>query len=130
VSADHAARFRRYTRLVDQIASYLQDVSDVQSTRRSFTMAEELVPEPVNCLLVNVGSADRARRIDSGLRAGNPAIYVHVRDDALIIDVEVVTDEQASMIGARLREEITADAENRQPAATAGGQSSGDGGQD
>jgi hypothetical protein len=81
----------------------------VQAKPMSFTMAEELVAEPVNCLLVSLGSAGRARRIGSRLRAGNPAIYAHVRDDALIVDVEVVSDEQAALIGSRLREEIEAD---------------------
>jgi D-glucosaminate-6-phosphate ammonia-lyase len=126
LTADHGERFRHYTRLVDVIAGYLQDVPGVQTTPMSFTMAEELIAEPVNCLLVSLGSADRASRIGTRLRAGNPAIYAHVRDDALIVDVEVVSDEQASIIGARLREEIAADTEQPQPAAAAGSVLPGD----
>lgn len=130
LTADHAERFRSYGRLVNAIAGYLQDAPGVQTTPLSFTMAEELVSEPVNCLLVSLGSSERARRIGSRLRAGNPAIYAHVRDDALIVDVEVVTDAQAAIIGSRLREEIAADTEGSLPATALAAKTPVDSGQD
>jgi L-seryl-tRNA(Ser) seleniumtransferase len=129
-TTDHAERFNHYGRLVDTIAGYLQDIPGVHATPLSFTMAEELVPEPVNCLLVRLGSADRARRIGLSLHAGNPAIYAHVRDDALIVDVEVITDEQAAIIGSRLRDEIGAEAGDPQLAGAASNRRAHDGGQE
>jgi L-seryl-tRNA(Ser) seleniumtransferase len=104
---DHAERFRRYQRLVDMIAGHLDGAPGVQVKPMSFTMSEELVPEPVNCLLVQTGSAARADQIDRRLRDGSPAIYAHLRDGSLIVDVEVLSDEQADIVGTRLAQELT-----------------------
>lgn len=70
-------------------------------------MAEELVPEPVNCLLVQTGSAGRANQVDRRLRDGSPAIYAHLRGDTLVVDVEVLSDDQADFVGTRLAQELT-----------------------
>jgi L-seryl-tRNA(Ser) seleniumtransferase len=106
IECDHAERFRRYARHVDTIASHLDETSAVEAAPMSFTMEEDLIPEPVNCLVVRVGSPGRALKIDAGLRSGDPAIFAHVRGDALIVDVEVIGEGQAEIIGTRLREEI------------------------
>lgn len=108
LTGDHAERFRRYQRLVDVIAGHLEGAPGVQVKPMSFTMAEQLVPEPVNCLLVQTGSADRASQADRLLRDGSPAIYAHLRGDSLIIDVEVLSDDQADFVGTRLAQELTA----------------------
>jgi D-glucosaminate-6-phosphate ammonia-lyase len=108
LTQDHSSRFRRYERLVGEIAGHVAGMPGVKAVPMSFTMAEELVAEPVNCLVISTGSPGRAESIDRRLRAGSPAIYGHVRGDALIIDVEVISDEQAGVVGARLREELSA----------------------
>jgi len=104
---DHAERFHRYQRLVEVIAGHLDGAPGVQVKPMSFTMAEELVPEPVNCLLVQTGSAGRANQVDRRLRNGSPAIYAHLRGDSLIVDVEVLSDDQADFVGTRLAQELT-----------------------
>lgn len=106
---DHAARFEGYERRVQRIAAPLRDLPGVALTPMFFTMEEELEPEPVNCLVVRVGpeSGTSAARVDANLRTGNPAILVHLRDDALIVDVEVVDDAEAETIGRRLRAELS-----------------------
>jgi GGDEF-like domain len=73
-----------------------------------FTMEEDLQPEPINCLVVQVDpeSGTSATRVEEHLRAGNPGILVHLRDDRLIVDVEVIDDAEAETIARRLREEL------------------------
>lgn len=105
---DHAGRFEDYERHVQRIAGMLRDVPGITLTPMFFTMEEELEPEPINCLVVQVDpdSGVTAERVEQRLSAGNPAILVHQRDDRLIVDVEVIDDAEAETIGMRLREEL------------------------
>ena len=51
---DHEQRFADYRRKVDLMASILEGIPGIKSTPMHLTMAEDLVPEPVNCLLVEI----------------------------------------------------------------------------
>lgn len=103
---DHRRRFAEYARLVDIIATQLKDVEGVVTHAMSFTMDERLVAEPVNCLSVHPMDASVAQGVAQRLADGDPAILVHVVESALVADVECVNDDEAKLIGMRLREEL------------------------
>ena len=72
-----------------------------------FTMDERLVPEPVDCLVVDFVQAARARsgeQVAQTLARGNPSIHCVVEGNALVIVVETVRDGEELTIAARLRE--------------------------
>lgn len=101
---DHGGRFEGYERHVQRIAGRLGGIEGLTLTPMCFTMEEELQPEPINCLVVRVAptSGLNAAQVEAQLRAGNPAIYVHVRGDDLIVDVECVDDWEVEIITERL----------------------------
>jgi D-glucosaminate-6-phosphate ammonia-lyase len=106
LETDHQARFESYRRRVETIQKSLSGLPHIQLTPMCFTMEESLEREPVNCLHIRIDPDSRASvvAIDAALRAGDPAILVHVRDSAIIVDVEVVTDQEAELVGHRLRQ--------------------------
>jgi hypothetical protein len=107
---DHAARFAAYAHTVETIRQGIDHLTGVTATPMSFTMEETLEPEPVNCLVVRIdpGSSRTAREVEAALRAGNPAVLVHLRDDTLIVDVEMVREGDEQMIVDRLHEMLAA----------------------
>jgi L-seryl-tRNA(Ser) seleniumtransferase len=107
---DHAARFAAYARTVETIRRGIEHLTGVTATPMGFTMEETLEPEPVNCLVVRIdpGSSRAAREVEAALRAGNPAVLVHLRDDTLIVDVEMVREGDEQMIVDRLHETLSA----------------------
>ena len=106
LETDHKARFEGYRRRVQTIQEHMEGIPYIRLMPMCFTMEESLESQPVNCLHIQVDPGGRVTplTIDAALRAGNPAILVHVRDSALIVDVEVVRDDEAELIGRRLRE--------------------------
>jgi L-seryl-tRNA(Ser) seleniumtransferase len=118
LSMDHDARFRGYARKVEVMRLGLDGMRGITATPMHFTMEESLEPSPVNCLVVRVDGASEltAAEIDARLRADNPAILVHLRDDALIIDVEVMRDGDEDLIVDRLRDVLSAPRRELAPA--------------
>jgi D-glucosaminate-6-phosphate ammonia-lyase len=110
IEMNHAARFTTYARTVETIRRGIEHLAGVTATPMSFTMEETLEPEPVNCLVVRIGpgSICAAREVEAALRAGNPAVLVHLRDDMLIVDVEMVREGDEQMIVDRLHETLSA----------------------
>jgi L-seryl-tRNA(Ser) seleniumtransferase len=108
LAMDHEARFEDYERKVQAIARRVRDVPGIELTPMFFTMEEELEPSPINCLVVRVDpeSGISAEAVEASLQADNPSVLVHVRDDSLIVDVECVSDDEAELIGARLRRHL------------------------
>lgn len=105
---DHAERFAGYARSVATIATYLEGVPGVELTPMCFTMQETLEAEPVNCLHVRLPTEqDQVSGVADRLAAGDPSILVHAIGDAIVVDVECVSDEESQLIGRRLRDELT-----------------------
>jgi hypothetical protein len=115
---DHDARFRGYARKVEVMRLGLDGMRGITATPMHFTMEESLELSPVNCLVVRVDGASglTAAEIDARLRAENPAILVHLRDDALIIDVEVMRDGDEDVMVDRLRDVLSAPPRELAPA--------------
>ena len=101
---DHAARFAEYARFAAIIAHAVEGLRGITSTPMHLTMAEDLIPEPVNCLWIEFGPEAPRTPAEVGelLLAGDPAIYVHVRDRGLVVDVECVAEDEARAISERL----------------------------
>jgi L-seryl-tRNA(Ser) seleniumtransferase len=109
IEMGHTERFAQYGRLVDAIAKGVPEAPWITVTRMNFTMEEDVVDGPVNCLVLRLApDAGRltAEELDRRLRAARPAILTHLRGDELILDVEAVTESDAEVIAGRLREEL------------------------
>jgi D-glucosaminate-6-phosphate ammonia-lyase len=109
MTMDHPARFADYARKVGAIRRGLEDLPGISLSPMNFTMEETLEPEPVNCLVVRVDPASgaTAREIELALRSGNPAVLVHLRDETLIVDVEMVRDGDPEVIVNRFRSALS-----------------------
>jgi D-glucosaminate-6-phosphate ammonia-lyase len=109
IEMGHDARFEHYARLVETIEGGIPDASWVTAARMNFTMEEDVVAGPTNCLVVRLDPARghlSATELDRRLRSRRPAILTHVRGDALILVVEAVSDDDAALIARALDEEL------------------------
>ncbi|MDH4176444.1 MAG: aminotransferase class V-fold PLP-dependent enzyme [Thermoleophilia bacterium] len=98
---DHAARWTAYARMVDELAAAVADIDGVSTARRFLTMEEDVVErEVVNALLLR---APHARAAHATLAAGDPAIAVHLLDDALLVAVDAMLEEDVPLVAERLR---------------------------
>jgi L-seryl-tRNA(Ser) seleniumtransferase len=106
LTMDHGARFAVYGRLVGIVGDRLGGIPGVRMTPMFFSMQETLhpAPEPVNCLVVEIGpeGGTTAAAVAAELAAGDPAVLVHLRDDAIVVDVEVMNEVEARLIAERL----------------------------
>jgi L-seryl-tRNA(Ser) seleniumtransferase len=103
---DPAVRWRRYGERVAALAADLADLPGATLTPMCFTMDERLVPSPVNSLVVRFPDAPSgfAGNIAAALAAGDPSIRCIVEDDALVLVVETLRDDEIRLITERLTE--------------------------
>lgn len=106
---NHEVRLKSYEYRALRLLQQLAGVGSVVLTPMCFTMEETLRVEPINCLHIRIDpqSDKDAAKVEAALRVGNPSILVHLRDESLIIDMEMVSDDEVSLLGVRLREELT-----------------------
>lgn len=104
LTMDHEARWRTYAHQVETLRAGLAGLPDASLIPMSFTMDEQLVPEPVNCLVAEFSPAARrpAAEVASILAAGNPSIRCIVERDALVIVVETVRAGEEAIIVERV----------------------------
>ena len=97
-------RLAQYARKVQLLQDRLAQRPGLELTPMCFTMEETLAPEPVNCLQVRVGheSGTTAADVDRELQAGDPVVLAHVVDDALVVVVDSVSDEDDELLAERL----------------------------
>jgi L-seryl-tRNA(Ser) seleniumtransferase len=105
---DHAARWRGYRRHVDTLLANLRGLPGVTLTPMSFTMDERLIPDPVNCLVIDFASHPNrsAAEVSAALAGGNPSIRGVVEGNTLVIVVETVSDDEVLAISERLRQVV------------------------
>lgn len=107
---DHAERWQTYRQQVETLRTGLSGLPGTSLTPMCFTMDERLIPDPVNCLVVEF--APDARRTAAGiartLAAGNPAIRCIVEGNALVIVVETVRDGEVAVIAERVLQAASA----------------------
>jgi D-glucosaminate-6-phosphate ammonia-lyase len=104
LTMDHDARWQTYRQQVEALRAGLAELPDATLTPMCFTMDERLVPEPVNCLVVEfVRNARRsATDVAHALAAGNPSIRCIVEGDALVFVVETVRAGEEAVIVERV----------------------------
>ena len=102
VGAD--ARLAEYARKVELLRARLAGRPGLDLTPMCFTMEETLEPAPVNCLHIRVGreSGTTAADVDAALQSGEPSVLAHVVDDALVVVVDSVPEEDDEVLAERL----------------------------
>jgi L-seryl-tRNA(Ser) seleniumtransferase len=104
LTMDHEARWRTYRQQVETLRAGLAALPDATLTPMCFTMDERLVPDPVNCLVVEFARNARrsAAEVALALAAGNPSIRCIVEGNALVIVVETVRASEEAVIVERM----------------------------
>lgn len=107
---DHAGRWQTYRQQVETLRTGLAGLPGVSLTPMCFTMDERLIPDPVNCLVVEFAPDARhtAAGIARTLAVGNPAIRCIVEGNALVIVVETLRDGEVAVISERVRQAASA----------------------
>jgi L-seryl-tRNA(Ser) seleniumtransferase len=105
---DHDARWQGYRRQVEILCNELASIPDATLTPMCFTMDERLIPDPVNCLVVDFAptAARSAEQISHILAGGNPSIRCVVEGNALVIVVETVQNGEETVIAERVRQAV------------------------
>ena len=105
IEMDHEERFARYARLVQALSDALRGLNAIELTPITLTMEEALAPEPVNALQIRVGreASRTAVEVQTLLSEGNPRVLVHCFDDALVVDVETVFEDDIPLIAQRIK---------------------------
>ena len=105
---DHEARHAGYERKVRAMARALAGVPGIEPAPCRFPAEEPATAGPPNCLRVRIGPASgtSAGAVGEALWGLNPAVAVHVRDDALLVVVEALADGEEEVVAARIREAL------------------------
>jgi D-glucosaminate-6-phosphate ammonia-lyase len=107
---DHEARWQGYRRQVENLCRGLAELPEATLTPMCFTMDERLIPDPVNCLVVDFAptAARSAAQVSHALACGNPSIRCIVEGSALVIVVETIRDGDENVIAERVRQAVAA----------------------
>ncbi len=110
LAMDHDARWQGYRRQVEHLCTALAGLPEATLTPMGFTMDERLIPEPVNCLVVDFAptAARSAAQVAQTLAGGNPSIRCVVEGNALVIVVETVQEGDEYAIAERVRQAVAA----------------------
>src|SRR5579862_6373123 len=100
LAMDHEARWKSFARRADELAQLLRDVRGLSLQPMHFTMEERLEQGQVNCLVIR---ADDVQRIAGRLADGTPSIAAIVQDNALVVAMDTVEDEEVPILGDRIR---------------------------
>ncbi len=105
---DHEARWQGYRCQVENLCTGLAGIPDATLTPMCFTMDERLIPDPVNCLVVDFAptAARSAEQVAHALAGGNPSIRCIVEGSALVIVVETVEEGDENVIAERVRQAV------------------------
>jgi L-seryl-tRNA(Ser) seleniumtransferase len=99
LEGDHDERRRTYERRVQTLSDRLANIPGLELAPMCFTMEETLAEAPVNSLVVR-GRPPEA--VDAALREGTSSVLAHVVDDAIVVVVETVADEDVELLAERL----------------------------
>jgi len=108
---DHAARFAGYVRLAELLRQLLTGMPGLELVPMCFTMDERFVPEPVNCLVIEVdarAAGMSASELAARLAAGNPGILAIEDGDRIGIVMDVLLEAEVRHIGERVRQALAA----------------------
>jgi L-seryl-tRNA(Ser) seleniumtransferase len=107
LGTDHSARLARCSRNAALLKSKLEPIRGITSALKCFTMDEQFVAEPVNCVVIEFDEGQAgisAEAAAEALEIGAPSI-VAVRDGSRVaVVMDVLEDREVLMIADRLRE--------------------------
>ena len=107
LAMDHGARHAKYCEQVAALERDLAGLPHLTLAPKCFTMDERFVDEPVNALLITVDEANAgltARAVAENLAEGDPSIAAIQDGDRIGIVMDVLRDEEVTLIGQRLRQ--------------------------
>jgi L-seryl-tRNA(Ser) seleniumtransferase len=104
MAAGADARLAEYERKVELVRRRLAGIPGLELEPMCFTMEETLAAEPVNCLRVRIRPehGKTATDVDRVLQSGDPSVLAHVVNDALVVVVDSVPDEDDELLADRL----------------------------
>lgn len=111
LAMDHDARHAKYAEQVAMLERDLAGVPGLTLAPKCFTMDERFVEEPVNSLLITVdepAAGMTALAISDRLAEGDPSIAVIQEGDRIGVVMDVLRDDEVTLIGQRLRETVSA----------------------
>jgi L-seryl-tRNA(Ser) seleniumtransferase len=106
LTMDHEERWATYHRMVKNMHRQLEGISGITLEQLYYTMEEQLIPSPVNSLVVYFAADAKvdAKTAAAALAAANPSILVNVEpDNKLIICVDVAEEGEETIIAESLR---------------------------
>jgi D-glucosaminate-6-phosphate ammonia-lyase len=105
LTADHEMRWADYRRRAEALAEMIRDVPHVDVELGCFTLDERIEPQPVNALIARVDPAVvGAEELAARLADGSPRVLCVPMDNSLVFCVETMSDDEAAVVAARLRE--------------------------
>ncbi|HEY1723884.1 MAG TPA: hypothetical protein VGF89_00555 [Steroidobacteraceae bacterium] len=107
LGTDHNARLSRYRRLATELKRKLQGAPGVVLSPMYFANYETFVPEPVNCLLIEIDQAIAAKsaaEVVKGLETGSPSIIAVLDGSRLAVVMDVISDEELNVVADKLQE--------------------------
>jgi D-glucosaminate-6-phosphate ammonia-lyase len=102
LAMDHAARWREYERRVAALAERLRAESGLSVSERQFTLDERIAEGPVNSLVVELESAERAAEVERHLARGEPRVFCVPVGGRLVFCVETVRPDQDEALAAQI----------------------------
>jgi hypothetical protein len=86
----------------------LEGIPGIESTPCRFPAEGPAASGPINCVRVRIGPATgtSAREVGAALWGQNPAIALHLRDDALLAVVESLADGEEEAVAGRIRDAL------------------------
>ncbi|MCH7823938.1 MAG: aminotransferase class V-fold PLP-dependent enzyme [Acidobacteria bacterium] len=108
MSIEPAQRWAGYAEKVDRLLerARLNEIEGVTVQPRYFTMEENLLERPVNCvaLAFDAGSDHTAHTVSDALLTGKPSIAAMVHEESLVVAVDVMLPGQELIVADRLNE--------------------------
>jgi len=102
LTMDHEARWRTYAARVEALAERLAARPDLLVEQSHFALDERLVEGPVNALVLNLESAERAATVEALLDRGEPRVFCVPLGNQLVFCIETVRPDQDETMSARI----------------------------
>jgi L-seryl-tRNA(Ser) seleniumtransferase len=110
LAMDHDARWRGFARQIEALRERLTGLPGATMTPMWFTMDERLIPDRVNCLVVDFApdAPTTAQQLSACLAAGNPSIRCVVEGSALVVVAETLREGDEAVIAERIWQAVAA----------------------
>ena len=106
LETDHEKRLKAHADHASALEKSLQSIPGLALQPMCFTLDERLVPDPVNCLIVRFEEDGKlsADYLEERLAEGDCAVAAIREGEALIFALDVVTADEVTYVGRRIKE--------------------------